>query len=112
MVLKNCSASMAKPLAHIFLKSLKERKISNGWQLANITPIFKKGHRVERSNYRPVSLTSILSKVLESILRDELIEHLVKNSLISEEQHGFCSKKELCCSRNKIVPILGRAFNN
>ena len=61
--------------------------------VANITLIFKKGYRVERSNYRPVSLTSILSKVLESIIRDELMDHLVKNSLISEEQHGFVSRK-------------------
>jgi len=57
--------------------------------MANVSPIFKKGCRSEVSNYRPVSLTSQVCKIYESILRDAIIDHLVKNQLIRYSQHGF-----------------------
>ena len=46
-----------------------------------------------RSNYRPISLTSVISKKLERIIRDELLDHLVENNLISKAQHGFVPAK-------------------
>ena len=48
---------------------------------------------MSNENYRPISLTSITCKVLESIIRDQLMEHLVKNNLIVGSQHGFVPKK-------------------
>jgi len=59
------------------------------WKVANITPIFKKGDRKDPSNYRPVSLTSVVSKILEKIIRDGVVEHLHKNNLLSKNQFGF-----------------------
>ena len=47
------------------------------------------GSRGKASNYRPVSLTSQVCKICESILRDAIVEHLIKNQLIRELQHGF-----------------------
>ena len=64
---------MAYPLTLTFRKSILEKKIPSAWRLANICPIFKKGSRTERGNYRPISLTSIVCNVLEGILRDELM---------------------------------------
>ena len=65
--------------------------VPKDWKNANVTPIFKKGQRSLASNYRPVSLTSICSKVMESILRDSIIDHLEGNRLINDAQHGFRS---------------------
>ena len=51
--------------------------------------MFKKGRKGDSGNYRPISLTCILCKVMESIIRDAMIEFLLKNKLICECQHGF-----------------------
>ena len=54
---------------------------------------FKKGSRLEKSNYRPVSLTSTICKILESIIRDKIMKYLQLNRLIVPSQHGFVRKK-------------------
>ena len=54
-----------------------------------LLPFLKKGNRNNAANYRPVSLTSQVCKVMESIVRDNLVDHLKENDLISDEQHGF-----------------------
>ena len=56
---------------------------------ANIIPLFKKGSRNKSENYRPVSLTSVICKLLERLIKDHLVDFLVKNKLINPSQHGF-----------------------
>ena len=62
---------------------------------ANVTPIFKKGAKSSPDNYRPVSLTSVPCKIMESIMRDKMVDHLLENKLINNSQHGFMQKKVL-----------------
>ena len=50
--------------------SLQEGSVPLEWEEANIIPLFKKGSRNESVNYRPVSLTSVICKLLEAIIRD------------------------------------------
>ena len=52
-------------------------------------PLFKKGSRNKSVNYRPVSLTSVICKVLETIIRDHMMDFLIKHKLINPSQHGF-----------------------
>jgi len=92
---------IAVPLAIIFRTSLDTRCIPHDWKTANVTPLFKKGSRSQVENYRPVSLTSQLCKVLESVIRDALVSHLDKNSLLNSSQHGF--RKGLSCSSNLLT---------
>ena len=61
---------ISKPLAHVFNMSLQEGIVPLEWKEANIIPLFKKGSRNKSVNYRPVSLTSVICKLLESIIRD------------------------------------------
>ena len=63
---------------------------------ANVTPIFKKGAKSSPDNYRPVSLTSVPCKIMESIMRDKMVDHLLENKLINNSQHGFMQKKKSC----------------
>ena len=80
---------IAYPLTLLFNKSLESKQIPNIWKCANISPIFKKGRKDDVNNYRPVSLTCILCKVMESIVRDKIMEHFVLNKLFTNRQFGF-----------------------
>ena len=59
------------------------------WKDAGVTPLFEKGTKSDIQNHWPVSLTSVLCKILESIIKDAMLEHLNKFSLIKDSQHGF-----------------------
>ena len=76
-------------LAKLFNLSLEEGIVPSEWKEANITPLFKKGSRKKPDNYRPVSLTSVVCKLLETLIRDHMVEFLVKHNLINTSQHGF-----------------------
>ena len=97
-VLQKTAKEMSIPLAHIFQQSLDSGEVPDDWRTANVTPIHKKGDRTDPSNYRPVSLTSQVCKVLESIIRDKIVEHLESNNLLNEAQHGF--RKGRSCLTN------------
>ena len=56
------------PLARVFNLSLKERVVPFEWKEANLIPLFKKGSRNKSDNYRPVSLTSVICKLLERLI--------------------------------------------
>ena len=80
---------------------LLEGIVPSEWKEANITPLFKKGLRNMAENYRPVSLTSVVCKLLETLIRDHMAEFLVKHKLINISQHGFlkarsCLTNVLC----------------
>ena len=76
------------PLSILFNKSLVE-EVHKSWINAIIHAIHKKGSKKSPANYRPVSLTSVISKVMEAIVRDAIILHLTHNQLLSDEQYGF-----------------------
>jgi hypothetical protein len=80
---------LAAPLAAIFNKSLETGKVPKQWKTADVSAIFKKGNRKTPANYRPVSLTNIASKVMESIIRDHILDHMQSNNLLSKRQFGF-----------------------
>lgn len=86
IVLKSCAKSLALPLHIMFRKTVDQRRLPNEWKTAKITALFKKGSR-KANNYRPVSLTSQICKVMEQIIREQVTEHLEHNSLMSKHQH-------------------------
>ena len=73
--------------------SIHLKQVPTDWKHANVTPIFKKGDKSDPGNYRPISLTSQICKVLESILRDNIVNHLNTHTLLLKSQHGFTKGK-------------------
>ena len=76
-------------MTKIFQKSIETRKIPNTWKLANVTPLHKKGPKQKVTNYRPISLTSIICESMENFVKDSLMNHMESNQLLSNDQHGF-----------------------
>ena len=66
------------------------------WKLQNISPLFKKGSKDDPGNYRPISLTSVPGKMLESIIADDMMSHLEHNKLILDSQHGLWTFSMIC----------------
>ena len=94
--LKRVAPAILDFLTHLFNVSLTTATVPNVWKLAFINPIFKKGSRSVPSNYRPISLTCCLSRVLENIIVKKLLLHLNEYSLISSFQYGFIPGKSSC----------------
>ena len=100
-LLKEVHDLLVTPISILLRKSLDEGTVPDDWRIANVCPIFKKGVKSHMGNYRPVSLTSQVSKVIESVLRDAIVSHLESNELIQDSQHGF--RKGRSCLTNLLV---------
>ena len=79
----------------LFQKLLNEGVLPIQWLEACITAIYKNGLKDIVGKYRPVSLTSVICKVMESIVRDEVVDHMNRNNLLSNDQHGFVPRRNL-----------------
>ena len=90
--LREIAEDICVPLSILLNKSLKEGAHTS-WLKSVITAIHKKGIKNDPGNYRPVSITSVISKVMESIIRDAIVGHLVKNNLLNDDQHGFVPRR-------------------
>ena len=102
-LLKELAKELGYPLMVLFNKSLKQGKIPTAWKNAEVKPIFKKGEKCIPGNYRPVSLTSVVCKVLEGFVRDVLNSHFKEHNLLSDHQYGFCSGRS--CSTQLLTTI-------
>ena len=91
LLLKTMSKVFCVPLTLIFRESVKSGRIPKVWKDARVTPLFKKGQKADPGNYRPVSLTSVVCKSLETIIRTHILEYLTRNKHISDAQFGFRS---------------------
>lgn len=89
ILLKNCAKELSPHLAKLFNLSYSSGIFPTSWKLAHVFPIPKKGDKSMPSNYRPIALTSLLSKTMESIIVDKLFDHLEKYNLLSDHQYGF-----------------------
>lgn len=85
----NCSGTLCLYLCRLFQNSLNDGIVPGDWKLARVVPIHKSGQRDRVENYRPVSLTSIVCKVMEHVIYSSIMSHLVANNLLHPSQHGF-----------------------
>src|SRR6218665_3674293 len=76
-------------LAQIFNKSMQTGDVPQEWRDALIVPLFKKGNRSDPRNYRPVSLISVVCKVMMRIVKDNVVEHLNEYNVRKDSQHGL-----------------------
>jgi len=87
--LKELSDILADPLALLFRKSLASGHVPKDCKHANVAPVCKKGQKYLCSNYRPISLTCVISKVMEHIICSSLMSHAEHHNILYPLQHGF-----------------------
>ena len=80
------------PVSILFAALYKFAVLPSAWRRACVLPHFKKGNPSVVSNYRPISLTSTLGKIMKTNIKDHLMQFALSHSIISSNQHGFCSK--------------------
>ena len=109
-LLKNCAVSLALPLSILFDKSYKTSTLPKDWKFANVVPIHKKGSKSNVENYRPISLTSLVMKQLEKIIRSRLMDKC--EHLINDAQHGFLPHKSCTTQMICFTDSLALSLNN
>ena len=100
-MLKETASYLAGPLACFFQRCFDAKTIPSMWKKGIISPIFKGGSRTDPANYRPVTLLPVLSKVMESIVADDMMHFLEQNNIIAPEQHGFRQRRS--CTSNLLI---------
>ena len=95
----------------IYNRSMTSGDVPEDWRVANVVPIFKKGTKNLPENYRPVSLTSIPCKIMESIIKDKVMDHLICNQLIKDTQHGFMPNRSCATNLLEFLEIVTKEFD-
>jgi len=100
---------IAPSLTFIFQASMQQCALPVDWKEANVVLLFKKGDKAVASNYRPVSLTCICSKLLEHIVYSHVYAHLIKYNILCDQQHGFCQGRS--CETQLLLTVRDFAEN-
>ena len=75
--------------AFLFNTSIETSQFPDSWKVARITPIFKEGDKTEKSNYRPISVLPVISKLFEKLVFNQLYHYMKENGLFTSDQSGF-----------------------
>ncbi|XP_063693754.1 uncharacterized protein LOC134825470 [Bolinopsis microptera] len=94
----------ADSVTALFQKCYNDGKIPEIWKQANVTALHKKGDKSQASNYRPISLTCVLSKIFERFLRNHILAHV--SPMIVNEQHGFLPKRSCVSNLLECMDII------
>ena len=93
--------SFVNAITLLFKKCFESSCIPDEWKTANVRALHKKGSKTDPSNYRPISLTCIMCKVYEKIIRTHILSHVL--SKITSKQHGFMFGKS--CLSNLLESV-------
>lgn len=90
--LKHVSQNLCSCLVMLINKLMQEGSFPENLKKARVVPVFKSGNRLELNNYRPISVLSAVSKIVEKVILKRFEAFLSANNIISKYQYGFCPK--------------------
>jgi hypothetical protein len=111
-MIKFISNEISRPLSHVFNLSLSQGVFPEKLKKCRVIPVYKSGDQLDVDNYRLISLLSSISKILEKIVADKLIYHLLSNDLLYNHQYGFLPKKSTEQNLLHIVNYITNALND
>ena len=91
--IKTLGPSLIYPLSMLFEFLFSHNYVPPSWKLSYLTPVHKKSSRSDCNNYRPIAITSILCRLMERIIHDQITAYLFTNNLLTPSQHGFRTGK-------------------
>ena len=106
-ILKHCAESLVQPISILANTSLESGCFPSAWKKANVVPVYKKNDKSEVTNYRPISLLSCPSKVVERLVFNEIYDHCAKFNLLSGKNSGF---KKTDGTINQLINITNRIY--
>lgn len=94
-LLKLANTAVVGLLTSLFMQSIRECRVYSIWKVARYTPVFKKDDPTEMSNYCPLSLLSVPSKILEACVADMITKHVFSKNeaLVTDNQWGLPKRK-------------------
>ena len=111
-VLSKVTDQIVKPLVHIFNLSFSSGIFPSEMKTAKVIPVFKSGNRSDFSNYRPISLLSQFSKILEKLFNLRLEQFLISNEILSNCQYGFRSCMSTVHAALELIESISTAIDN
>jgi hypothetical protein len=96
--IKVLGKALAEPLSRLFELFFMHAYIPGEWKIGVVTPVHKNGLRSSVSNYRPISITSVLCRVMERIIKKQTMCYMTLNNYLCEEQHGFQERRSTTTS--------------
>ena len=106
VVLKELWHEMPPIICLLFERSLSTGVLPSDWTKAGVSPLFKKGDKGDPANYRPLSLTCILCKVMEHIIASNLARHFNNHQILYELQHGFRMSCSTFSSETQLIQLV------
>ena len=110
-ILKEAAHEISYPLSIIFNSSLNSGTVPTPWKLGKISAIHKKGSKKKCENYRPISLTSVVCKIMESLVRDHIMDYMLENKYFTNRQYGFLPGRSTIIQLINILDIWTEALD-
>lgn len=105
-IIKRCASQLAQPLTHIINECFKSGSFPSLLKLSKVIPLLKNGDSKQFSNYRPISLLSVFSKIFEKLLAKRIVSFLESKNLLSSNQHGFREDKSTITALTNILDFV------
>jgi hypothetical protein len=111
-ILKISSPFVLSPLTYIFNKALSSGVFPDRLKHSIVKPIYKHGNKLNMSNYRPISILTSFSKVLEKLLHIRISEHITKINILASEEFGFRAESSTVKATYKLLDEILAAMNS
>ena len=111
-MLREAGAAIAPSLTRLINLSLSCNTFPDPWKLANVMPLYKKNDKTQINNYRPISLLSCVSKIMERVVFKYTFNFLKGNGLLSRFQSGFIPGDSTTCQLVQVYHLLCEALDN
>ena len=111
-IVKLCSDILSQPLSTIINESFSSGIFPTELKIAKVIPLFKSGNRNTFTNYRPVSILPVLSKIFEKLFYKRLVNYINSNTILNERQYGFREKSATAFALIDLMDDLTNAIDN
>ena len=111
-IIKLIKGEITPALTHIINLSLRHNTYPEKWKSSKVVPLYKKDDPLNPKNYRPVALIPVLSKVLERVVSQQIIQYLSKNNILNPNHHAYRSKHKTSTAMIQMVNSWAEALES